>query len=88
MLKYENPSRVLQGVHAKVEQLQKRLATMGVKIVLNHKVTDLLAEQKAGQFDAVFVAIGAQAVQPDHRRALLGFHRMRDLRRKAGSQPQ
>ncbi len=33
MLKYENPSRVLEGVHAKVEQLQKRLAPMGVKIV-------------------------------------------------------
>lgn len=33
MLKYENPSRVLEGVHAKVEQLQKRLAPMGVRIV-------------------------------------------------------
>ncbi|HSY26201.1 MAG TPA: CusA/CzcA family heavy metal efflux RND transporter, partial [Burkholderiaceae bacterium] len=33
MLKYENPSRVLEGVHAKVEQLQKRLDPMGVKIV-------------------------------------------------------
>jgi len=33
MLKYENPSRVLEGVHAKVDQLQKRLAPMGVKIV-------------------------------------------------------
>ena len=28
-------------------------------IVLNHKVTDLLAERDAGKFDAVFVAIGA-----------------------------
>lgn len=33
MLKYENPSRVLEGVHAKVDELQKRLAPMGVKIV-------------------------------------------------------
>jgi cobalt-zinc-cadmium resistance protein CzcA len=33
MLKYENPSRVLEGVHAKVEQLRKRLEPMGVKIV-------------------------------------------------------
>ena len=33
MLKYENPSRVLEGVHAKVAQLQKRLDPMGVKIV-------------------------------------------------------
>ena len=32
---------------------------MGVKIVLNHKVDDVLAERDAGRFDAVFVAIGA-----------------------------
>ena len=32
---------------------------MGVRIVLNRKVEDLLAEQPAGGFDAVFVAIGA-----------------------------
>ena len=36
---------------------------MGVTIVLNHKVDDVLAEQEAGRFDAVFVAIGAQARQ-------------------------
>ncbi|MDE3009742.1 MAG: efflux RND transporter permease subunit [Pseudomonadota bacterium] len=33
MLKYENPSRVLEGVHAKVAELQRRLAPMGVKLV-------------------------------------------------------
>jgi len=33
MLKGENPSRVLEGVHAKVEQLQKKLAAQGVKLV-------------------------------------------------------
>ena len=38
-----------------------RIEAMGVKIVLNHKVEDVLAEQSAGNFDAVFVAIGAQA---------------------------
>jgi NADPH-dependent glutamate synthase beta subunit-like oxidoreductase len=38
-----------------------RIAATGVKIVLNHKVEDLLAEESAGNFDAVFVAIGAQA---------------------------
>jgi formate dehydrogenase beta subunit len=38
-----------------------RIEAMGVKIVLNHKVEDLLAEEAAGGFDAVFVAIGAQA---------------------------
>jgi len=37
-----------------------RIEAMGVKIALNHKVEDLLAERDAGQFDAVFVAIGAQ----------------------------
>lgn len=36
-----------------------RIERMGVEIVLNHKVTDVLAERDAGEFDAVFVAIGA-----------------------------
>lgn len=38
----------------------RRIEAFGVKIVLNHKVEDLLAEQKTGNFDAAFVAIGAQ----------------------------
>lgn len=33
MLKYENPSRVLEGVHKKIDALQAELAPMGVKIV-------------------------------------------------------
>ncbi len=33
MLKYENPSRVLEGVHGKIDALQAELAPMGVKIV-------------------------------------------------------
>ena len=37
-----------------------RIADLGVRIVLNHKVEDLLAERAAGKFAAVFVAIGAQ----------------------------
>ncbi len=36
-----------------------RIEAMGVRIVLNHKVTDLLAEKQEGHFDAAFVAIGA-----------------------------
>lgn len=36
-----------------------RIERMGVRIVLNHKVTDVVAEREAGGFDAVFVAIGA-----------------------------
>jgi formate dehydrogenase (NADP+) beta subunit len=38
----------------------QRIEAAGVRIVLDHKVTDLLALQHAGAFDAVFVAIGAQ----------------------------
>ena len=37
----------------------KRISDLGVKIVLNHPVHDLLEEQRAGRFDAVFIAIGA-----------------------------
>lgn len=33
MLKYQNPSRVLEGVHQKLDKLQKRLAAMDVKLV-------------------------------------------------------
>src|SRR5579875_2197458 len=37
----------------------RRIEEMGVKLVLDHKTEDVLAEQQAGGFDAVFVAIGA-----------------------------
>ncbi|RUQ38015.1 MAG: FAD-dependent oxidoreductase [Candidatus Competibacteraceae bacterium] len=37
----------------------KRIENMGVKIVLNHRVDDLEAEKAAGNFDAIFVAVGA-----------------------------
>ncbi len=37
----------------------KRIADIGVKITLNHKVEDVLAEKEAGGFDAVFIAVGA-----------------------------
>jgi NADPH-dependent glutamate synthase beta subunit-like oxidoreductase len=36
-----------------------RLANLGVRIVTDHMVSDLLQEQVEGRFDAVFVAIGA-----------------------------
>ncbi len=51
---YRLPREVLMGEIARIE-------ATGVRIVLNHPVTDVLAEQAAGRFDAVFVAIGAQA---------------------------
>jgi formate dehydrogenase (NADP+) beta subunit len=37
----------------------RRIEQMGVRIVLNHKVEDVPAEKIAGNFDAVFIAIGA-----------------------------
>lgn len=36
-----------------------RIEALGVRIVTDHKVTDLLAEKREGGFDAVFLAIGA-----------------------------
>lgn len=50
---YRLPREVLAREAARVEQL-------GVGLTLNHKVEDLLAEQRAGNFDAVYIAIGAQ----------------------------
>ena len=37
----------------------KRIENMGVKIVLNHKVENVLEEKRNGGFDAVFIAVGA-----------------------------
>jgi NADPH-dependent glutamate synthase beta subunit-like oxidoreductase len=37
----------------------KRIEDMGVKITLNHRVEDVLAEKEKGGFDAVFIAVGA-----------------------------
>ena len=37
----------------------KRIEDMGVKITLNHKVENLKTEKEEGNFDAVFVAVGA-----------------------------
>jgi formate dehydrogenase (NADP+) beta subunit len=41
----------------------RRIETLGVRIVLDHRVHDLLAEKEDGRFDAVLVAIGAHASQ-------------------------
>jgi formate dehydrogenase beta subunit len=43
-----------------------RIESMGVRIVLNHKVEDLPAEKAAGSFDAVFIAIGAGVAKHVH----------------------
>ena len=37
----------------------RRIEEMGVRFVFDHKVEDLLAEQREGAFDAVFLAVGA-----------------------------
>lgn len=37
----------------------QRIVKLGIKVTLNHKVENLLAEKEAGAFDAVFVAVGA-----------------------------
>src|SRR3546814_1716922 len=41
----------------------RRVEQMGTRIILNHKVEDLLAEKAAGGFDAAFVAIGAHVAK-------------------------
>jgi len=50
--KYRLPRKVL-------DDEIKRIENMGVKIILDRKVEDLLAEKEAGGFDAMFLAIGA-----------------------------
>nr|VFJ50028.1 MAG: NADPH-dependent glutamate synthase beta chain [Candidatus Kentron sp. FM]VFJ52497.1 MAG: NADPH-dependent glutamate synthase beta chain [Candidatus Kentron sp. FM]VFK09549.1 MAG: NADPH-dependent glutamate synthase beta chain [Candidatus Kentron sp. FM] len=50
--KYRLPRKVL-------DDEIKRIEDMGAKIVLNRKVDDLLAEKEKGEFDAVFLAVGA-----------------------------
>jgi len=40
-----------------------RLAALGIRIVLNHPVDDVLAEKAAGNFDAALLAIGAQSAR-------------------------
>lgn len=57
MMRYGIPAYRLPRkiVDAEVE----RLKNLGIKIHLNHTVTDLQTEQSAGNFDASFIAVGA-----------------------------
>ncbi len=43
----------------------ERIVRTGVKIRLNYKVQDVLAEKEAGNFDAVYLAIGAQLIHKE-----------------------
>lgn len=69
-----------------------RIEAMGVHIVLNHKVEDLRTEKTAGNFDAVFIAIGAGVAQHvdiparDAARVLDAVSLLRDV--KAGEPPR
>ncbi len=42
-----------------------RIVKMGVKIRLNYKVQDVLTEKQAGNFDAVYLSIGAQVIRTE-----------------------
>lgn len=42
-----------------------RLVKMGIKFRLNYKVQDVLLEKQSGNFDAVFLGIGAQLIQQE-----------------------
>jgi formate dehydrogenase beta subunit len=44
---------------AELDREIARIQDMGVRMAFNHKVQDVVAEKEAGQFDAVFVAVGA-----------------------------
>ena len=43
-----------------LEQEVKRIEALGIKIHYNSPITDVINSQKSGNFDAVFLAIGAQ----------------------------
>jgi len=55
---YRLPKAILD---AEIERILK----MGVKIRLNYKVQDLLQEKESGNFDAVYLALGAQLIQKE-----------------------
>ncbi|MCP4750041.1 MAG: NAD(P)-binding protein, partial [Proteobacteria bacterium] len=49
---YRLPRKELEG------EIQ-RIVEMGVEVVFNHRIEDVMADKECGNFDAVFVAIGA-----------------------------
>ncbi|MGN6247240.1 MAG: NAD(P)-binding protein [Ginsengibacter sp.] len=48
-----------------LEQEISRIVNLGIKIHLNHKVTDVLKEKEDGKFDAVFLSIGAELIKKE-----------------------
>ena len=55
---YRLPKDILEAEINRIERL-------GVKIKLNYKVTDILMEKKVGNFDAIYLAIGAQHIRDE-----------------------
>jgi cobalt-zinc-cadmium resistance protein CzcA len=58
LLKYENPSRVLEGIHAKVAELNKQLAAQDVRIVPYIDRDDLVNATKEKVFHTVMEGVG------------------------------
>ena len=58
LLKYQNPSQVLQAVHAKVDELNRRLAADNVRIVPYIDRDDLVEATKDKVFHTVMEGVG------------------------------
>ena len=58
LLKYENPSRVLESIHATVDQLNKQLAAQNVRIVPYIDRDDLVNATKEKVFHTVMEGVG------------------------------
>jgi NADPH-dependent glutamate synthase beta subunit-like oxidoreductase len=58
MMRYGIPAYRLprEGLSQEID----RILAMGVNVVCNYRVDDVVAEKAAGRFDAVFLAVGAQ----------------------------
>jgi formate dehydrogenase beta subunit len=80
---YRMPRIELRNEIAKIE-------AMGVKLVTNHRVCDLLLEQQQGRFDAVLIAIGAglgKRVDIPSRDAARVLDAVRVLRQASSGEP-
>ena len=58
LLKYENPSRVLEGIHAKVDELNQRFAAQDVRIVPYIDRDELVNATKEKVFHTVMEGVG------------------------------
>ena len=58
---YRLPKEILE---AEIE----RIVNMGIKIHLNHKIEDVIKEKEEGNFDAVYLSIGADLIKKENFR--------------------